>query len=157
MYHWEVDGTIAGYEYTEHANVNTPVDVHLLDEMIRLPDGSAPVQLLHDYNIRLVDSPVGEWSQEHAYSLLQTMKSIPQRKRDPYGPQDLPRSDWRLTSEHVADDILVEDTDGTPRVTIAADAFVNATPRLALLEGKRGRYYSQRLHHALVRFVTSNG
>ena len=92
VYHWEVDGTIAGYEYTEHANVNTPVDVHLLDEMIRLPDGSAPVQLLHDYNIRLVDSPVGEWSQEHAYSLLQTMKSIPQRKRDPYGPQDLPRS-----------------------------------------------------------------
>ena len=157
VYHWEDDGTIAGYEYAEHANVNTSVDVHLLDEAIRLPDGSAPVQLLHDYNIRLVDSPAGEWTEEHAYSLLQTMQSIPQRKRDPYGSQDLPRSRWRLTSEHVADDILVEDADGTPRVTIAADAFANATPRLALLEGKRGRYYSQRLHHALVRFVTSNG
>lgn len=62
VYHWEVDGTIAGYEYAEHANVNKQVDVHLLDEVIRLPDGSAPLQLLHDYNIRLVDSPAGEWT-----------------------------------------------------------------------------------------------
>ncbi len=158
MYHWAVDGTAAGYEYAEHANVNKPVDVHLLDEVIRLPDGSAALQLLHDYNIRLVDSPAGEWTSEQASSLLQTMKSLPQRKRDPYRPQDLPRSDWHLSSsEHVEHDILVKDLDGTPRVTIDADAFVNATPRLALLEGKRGRYYSQRLHHALVRYVTSNG
>ena len=85
------------------------------------------------------------------------MKYIPQRIRDPYRSQELPRSDWHLSSEHVEHDIIVEDVDGTPRVTIAADAFVNATPRLALLEGKRGRYYSQRLHHALVRYVTSNG
>ena len=32
-----------------------------------------------------------------------------------------------------------------------------ASPKLARVEGKRGIYYSQRLHHALVRFVTDNG
>ena len=40
---------------------------------------------------------------------------------------------------------------------ISEEAFANASPRIALIEGKRGKYYSQRLHHALVRFVTDNG
>ena len=40
---------------------------------------------------------------------------------------------------------------------ISEAAFVYASPRIALIEGKRGKYYSQRLHHALVRFVTDNG
>ena len=35
----------------------------------------------------------------------------------------------------------------------------SSTPprRIARVEGKRGAYYSKRLHHALVRFVTDNG
>ena len=157
VYRWEVDGTVAGYEYAEHANVNKPVDVHLLDEVIRLPDGSASLKLLHDYNIRLMDSPAGKWTPQQASSLLQTMKYIPQRKRDPYGPQELPPSDWFITFDHVPHDILTDHTDEGLLVTITADAFANAAPRLALIEGKQGRYYSQRLHHALVRYVTSDG
>ena len=155
VYHWEADETVTGYEYSAH--VNTPVEVQLLDDVIRLPDGSSPVKLLQDYNIRLVDSPGAEWTQEHAYRLLQTLKSIPQPQRDPYREQSLPASEWLLTSEHVAHDIRVDRVDGRRRVTVSARAFVNAAPRLALVEGKRGRYYSQRLHHALIRFVTADG
>ena len=155
VYHWEADATIAGYEYAAH--VNTPVDVRLLDEVIRLPDGSSPAKLLHDYNIRLVDLPGAEWTQEHAYRLLQTLKSIPQAERDPYREQSLTPSEWFLIPEHVAHDIRVDTVDERRRVTISAEAFANAAPRLALVEGKRSRYYSQRLHHALVRFVAADG
>ena len=155
VYHWEADQTTAGYEYAAH--VNTPLEIDLLDQTIALADESSAIQLRHDYNIRLVDSSGGEWTQEHAYRLLQTMKSIPQPKRDPYNRQNLAPSDWILAFDHVAHDIRVDITDGQPQVTVSDAAFANAAPRVALVEGMRGRYYSQRLHHALVRFVTANG
>ncbi|MDE0222515.1 MAG: hypothetical protein OXJ90_24830 [Spirochaetaceae bacterium] len=155
VYHWEADQTTAGYEYAAH--VNKPPQIDLLDQPIALADESSAIQLLHDYNIRLVDSPSGEWTQEHAYRLLHTMKSIPQPRRDSYDRQNLAPSAWILASDHVAHDILVDNTGSRQLVTVSEDAFANAAPRVALIEGKRGRYYSQRLHHALVRFVTANG
>jgi len=155
VYHWEADQTTAGYEYAAH--VNTPLEIDLFDQPIAIADESSAIQLLHDYNIRLVDSPSGEWTQEHAYRLLRTMKSIPQPRRDSYDRQNLAPSDWTLASDHVAHDIRVDITGGRQHVTVSEAAFANAAPRVALIEGRRGRYYSQRLHHALVRFVTANG
>ncbi len=154
VYHWEADQTTAGYEYA--AQVNRPVEVDLTDQPIELSDDSSAIRLLRDYSVNLIDSPTGEWTQEHAYRLLETMKSIPQSNRNPYRRQSL-NSDWFLSSDHVAHDIGVDNSDGHQQVTISAAAIANATPRVALIEGKRGSYYSQRLHHALVRFITANG
>ena len=157
VYHWEEDQSTSGYDYSAH--VNQPVVVEFLDEQIEVVDESSANQLHHDYNILLADSASGSWTQEHAYRLLETMKTIPQKRRDPYQEQSLPASKWLLTSDHVEDDIQIthhEDEDSRT-VRISDDAFVNASPRIARVEGKRGVYYSQRLHHALVRFVTDNG
>ena len=157
VYHWEEDQSTSGYDYSAH--VNQPVVVEFLDEQVEVVDESSANQLHHDYNILLVDSASGSWTQEHAYRLLETMKSIPQKRRDPYEEQSLPASRWRLTSDHVEDDIQIthHDDEDSRTVLISEDAFVNASPRIARVEGKRGVYYSQRLHHALVRFVTDNG
>ena len=157
VYHWEEDQSTAGYEYAAH--VNEPVVVEFLDEQVEVVDESSANQLHHDYNILLVDSASGSWTQEHAYRLLETMKSIPQQRRDPYEEQSLPASKWLLTSDHVEDDIQIanHENEDERTVLISADTFVNASPRIARVEGKRGVYYSQRLHHALVRFVTDNG
>ena len=157
VYHWEEDQSAAGYDYAAH--VNQPVVVEFLDEQVEVADEASASQLHHDYNILLVDSESGSWTQEHAYRLLETMKSVPQKRRDPYKEQSLPASKWLLTSDHLEDDIQIahhEDEDYRA-VLISEDAFVNASPRIARAEGKRGVYYSQRLHHALVRFVTDNG
>ena len=157
VYHWEEDQSAAGYDYAAH--VNQPVVVEFLDEQVEVVDEASASQLHHDYNILLVDSESGSWTQEHAYRLLETMKSIPQKRRDPYEEQSLTASKWLLTSDHLEDDIQIthhEDEDYRA-VLISEDAFVNASPRIARVEGKRGVYYSQRLHHALVRFVTDNG
>ena len=51
----------------------------------------------------------------------------------------------------------MEYQENTRLVTIAVDAFVNATPLLAKIDGVRGRYFSKRLHHAVVRFVSDDG
>ena len=155
VYHWEEDQSTAGYDYSAH--VNQPVVVEFLDERIAVVDEASASQLHHDYNILLVDSASGSWTQEHAYRLLETMKSIPQKRRDPYEEQSLPASKWLLTSDHVEDDIQISHDEDDRTVLISEAAFVNASPRTARVEGKRGVYYSQRLHHALVRFVTDNG
>ena len=156
VFHWEEDQSTAGYEYSAH--VNEPLEVEFLDEEVTRVDSSSADQLLHDYNITLADDGGDTWTHEHAYRLLRTMETIPQRKRNSYGEQSLPPSQWIIVSEHVADDILSDTgADGSRTVSISADAFVYATPRIARVEGKRGAYYSKRLHHAVVRFVTDNG
>ena len=157
VYHWEEDQSTAGYDYSAH--VNQPLEVEFLNESVEVSDSASAVRLNHDYSILLVDSGSGSWTQEHAYRLLETMKSIPQDNELYPDYNSRGASKWLLTSQHVENDIRI--TGGgvfnERTVLISEEAFVNASPRIALIEGKRGKYYSQRLHHALVRFVTDNG
>ena len=156
VYHWEEDQSTAGYDYAAH--VNQPLVVEFLGEPIEVSDSTSAIRLSRDYSILLADSESGNWTQEHAYRLLETMKTIPQDDRPSFDAESRRPSRWLITSEHVENDIRITGGTGTDRtVLISEEAFVNASPRVALIEGKRGKYYSQRLHHALVRFVTDNG
>ena len=150
-YHWEIDETPEG---SESATVVEPVEVTLLDEQIQVPSHSASLALLRKYSVHLGL----EWDPGHAYRLLQTFESIPQETNNPYAntPGVAP-SIWRLSDRHIQDDISVEYRDGQRIVTIAETTFAHATPLLAEIEGVRGRYFSKRLHHAVVRFVTDDG
>jgi len=150
-YHWEIDETPEG---SESATVVEPIEVTLLDEQIQVPSYSASLALLRKYSVHL--GP--EWDPGYAYRLLQTFESIPQETNNLY--EDTPgvaSSIWRLSDRHIQDDLSVEYRDGQRIVTIAEAAFVHATPLLAEIEGVRGRYFSKRLHHAVVRFVTDDG
>ncbi|RKU16871.1 hypothetical protein C6500_16740 [Candidatus Poribacteria bacterium] len=150
-YHWEIDETPEG---SESATVIEPVQVTLLDEVIQVPSHSASLALMRKYSVHL--GP--EWSPGHAYRLLQTFESIPQETNNPYAESPgVASSVWRLSSRHIQDDISMEFRSGQRLVTIAEEAFVHATPLLAEVEGVRGRYFSKRLHHAVVRFVTDDG
>ena len=150
-YHWEIDETPQG---SESATIVEPVEVTLLDEPIQVASHSASLALMRKYSVYL--GP--EWSPGHAYRLLQTFESIPQETNNPY--EESPRvesSIWRLSNRHIQDDISVEYRDGQRIVNIAEEVFVHTTPLLAEIEGIRGRYFSKRLHHTVVRFVTDNG
>ncbi len=150
-YHWEIDETPEG---SESATVVEPVEITLLDEQIQVPSHSASLALLRKYSVHL--GP--EWDLGYAYRLLQTFESIPQETNNLYA--DTPgvvSSIWRLSDRHIQDDLSVEYRDGQRIVTIAEAAFVHAEPLLAEIEGVRGRYFSKRLHHAVVRFVTNDG
>ena len=150
-YHWEIDETPEG---SESATVVEPIEVTLFDEPIQVVSHSASLALLRKYSVHL--GP--EWDPGHAYRLLQTFESIPQETNNLYAdtPGVAP-SIWRLSDRHIQDDISVEYRDGQRIVTIADAAFVHATPLLAEIEGVRGQYFSKRLHHTVVRFVTEDG
>ena len=151
-YHWEIDETPEG---SESATVVEPIEVTLLDEQIQVPSHSASLALLRKYSVHL--GP--EWDPGYAYRLLQTFESIPQETNDFYNATN-PRvesSVWRLSDRHIQDDLSVEYRDGQRIVTVAETAFIYADPLLAEIEGIRGKYFSKRLHHAVVRFVTNDG
>ena len=150
-YHWEIDETPEG---SESATVVEPIQVTLLDESIQVASHSASLALMRKYSVHL--GP--EWDPRHAYRLLQTFESIPQETNNLYaGSPGVASSIWRLSDRHIQDDLSVEYRDGQRIVNIAKDAFVHAEPLLAKIEGVRGRYFSKRLHHAVVRFVTDDG
>ena len=156
VFHWEEDQSTAGYDYAAH--VNRPPRIEFLGEPVDIADDASSDRLRHDYNVLLVDSDGGSWSQEHAYRLLATMTAVPQDIRDAYSAQSRPPSRWELTAEYIEHDIAVtRHDDGSRSVLISEAAFVNASPRVATVDGKRGIWFSRRLHHAVVRFVTDNG
>ena len=150
-FHWELDETPEG---VESATIVEPLTVILLDEMIEVPSHSASLALIRKYSVHLTS----DWTPAFAYRLLQTFESIPQEINNPYYDESsVEPSVWQLTNRHIQSDITVEFHDDSRLVTIAADAFVNATPLLAEIDGVRGRYFSNRLHRAVVRFVSDNG
>ena len=150
-YHWELDEAPQGSDRVSQVR---PVQVLLSDQLLEIAPHSASLQLMKKYSVHLGE----EWSSGHAYSLLRTFESIPQEVNSPYDEEpQVPPSVWRLTHEHIQDAISVDLQDGQRIVTIAQEAFVHSEPLLAEIEGVRGRFFSKRLHEAVVRFVTEGG
>ena len=151
QFHWELDETPEGIE---SATIVEPVTVILLDEVVEVPSHSASLALMRKYSVHLTP----DFNPALAYRLLQTFESIPQNINNPYyEDRSVPLSVWKLTDRHVQNDITIEYEYDARLVSIAADAFVNATPLLAQIDGVRGRYFSKLLHRAVVRFATDNG
>lgn len=126
----------------------------LIDEPIQVASHSASLALMRKYSVHLGT----EWGPEHAYRLLQTFESIPQETNNLYEESPgVAASIWRLSNRHIQNDIAIEYRDGQKIVTITEAAFVHATPLLVEIEGVQGRFFSKRLHHAVVRFVSNNG
>ena len=150
-YHWEIDETPEGQD---SATIVKPIHVKILDEQVEIPSHSASIMLMEKYSVHLTD----EWNRAHAHRLLETFESIPQLANYLGNAEpNVPASMWMLSHQHIQDDIRIEYHGEVRIITISADAFVYATPLLAEIEGVQGRYFSKRLHHAVVRFVTDNG
>lgn len=145
---WHEDGSIAGYTTT--AYVNKPAVIEYLGKRIVPAEVPSQSILEHDWHIILSDEGA-KWTQEYAYRLLETMKMF---------PRDIIENDTliiSLTNEHITDDIQMEDCNGGKLVSIATEAFAYANPFLVNLDGVRGRFFSKRLHRAIVNMVTKYG
>ncbi len=150
-YTWKTDTT---YEGVDRATLVQPVQVMFLHQPIQVVPHSASLRLMQQYSVLLGT----EWSDGQAYRLLQTFESIPQLSNDPYKETlEVPSSLWQLTDQHIQNDVEIRFQDGQKIVTLSREAFTYADPLLAEIEGVRGRFFSKRLHHAVVRYVTDGG
>jgi hypothetical protein len=150
VYHWEQNASVSGSEYSSY--INKPLKVTFLDNKITTPDNSASEKLLDRYGILLSNEKIS-WNLEHSYALLETMGTIPQKTRD----HSSVTSKWILSNEHIDNDIRITKMESHIVVEISLDVFEHSTPKIAQIDDKMGKYFSQRLHHAMVWYVTDEG
>jgi len=150
FYHWEQDDTSVS-EYSSY--INEPLEIIFLDEKIVIPDDSASEKLLKNYGILLSNEGI-DWQFEDTYALLKTIDDIPQVTNN--SKQDV-TSKWILINEHIDNDIRIIEDETITIVEISVDIFENSNPKIVQIDGEKGKYFSYRLHHALVWFVTDEG
>ncbi len=157
---WEGGGQdVSGLEYA--SAVNKPITVTVQGQEKEIPNIAAAQMLYRDYRVVLDNSGDVVWTQAHAYRLLETMRQIPQSHCDdtasvlglPCKGGKVSKSVWKLSNSEVTNDIQWS----SRQVTLGTAAFTYAEPAIATIDGRKGRYFSKRLHHALVRKLTNNG
>jgi len=156
-YCWAESQSTSGTEYS--ANIVRPLVVTFGDNQIEIPNLSYAELLYSEYGIILASETSSDiaWSNDQAYAIHQMMQKIPQDVRNEAN-DGREFSKWTLTNSSLTDDIAITtNSDDTKSVNISDAAFENANPRIASVEGKKGIYFSNRLHLAVVRFVTDNG
>jgi hypothetical protein len=156
-YTWKQDQAYAGLPKTEIAeNVVKPTVVNVIGKAYTMADVSYAQELMNRYGIVLVNDEAA-WTQEYAYRLFAVLSRIPQKMGTDYKfDSSLPTRRWTLTTDFINEDIdLSRLASGEVRVSTAA--FTYAAPVVVEIEGVRGLYFSKRLHHALVRYVTNGG
>lgn len=151
IFEWKEDGSPSGHTTTAHKN--EPAEIEFLGKMIVPADVPSFSILKEKYNIVLANDEK-PWAQEYAYRMVETMKTLPLF----YAKyKELKPAKFSLTADHLADDISVVPIEGGYEVRISEDAFYYANPFLVDLDGKRGRLFSKRLHHALTNYITDFG
>jgi len=157
-YTWIQDQSYAGLPKTELTqNVVKPVLVNILGKAYEMADVSYSQDLFDKYGITLSNAS-SAWTQEYAYRLYVVLERIPQISGTDFKyNSNLNPTIWTLTTDAIADDIEVGSGVNAGLIRISTAAFTYAAPLVVEIEGVRGLYFSKRLHHALVNFVTKSG
>ena len=150
-YHWEIDETPSGQE---SVSLPEPIEVEIEGSGMKASlSNGASTKLATKYKIFL--SP--QWDSEKAYLLLKTLNDMPTAYGYFYQDNFKP-SYWLLSDTHITHDIQFgREVKGVKFVTIASVAFSYTNPLMAKIDGVRGRFFSKRLHRAIVRYITDNG
>jgi hypothetical protein len=150
-YHWEIDETPSGQE---SVSLPEPIEVEIEGSGIKASlSDSAATKLASKYKIFL--SP--QWDSEKAYLLLKTLNDMPTAYNYFYQDNFRP-SYWILSDTHITHDIQFGvEIRGIKFVFIASEAFSYANPLIAKIDGIRGRFFSKRLHRAIVQYITDHG
>jgi uncharacterized repeat protein (TIGR02543 family) len=149
-YEWFFSGDAFGYE-TAVKPVD-PRNIKILDENYVADDSQASLRLQSQFDQYLVNTDL-EWNNQYASRILEIFNRIPFT----WNSEAKRKTLWMLTNDHLADDIKITYGDEVNEVLISTHVFTNATKRLVELDGLKGIYYSNRLYHAVVKFVTSEG
>lgn len=147
FYHWKADSSFFGYE--EQANIVQPISVTFEDQSIYISDSAASIKLKNNYNVFLVDSEV-KWTSDYASRLMDLYEEIPMEgTRKP--------SLWTITDKHVDNNVEIKYGTTGDAVLVSIDAFQNAVPKLANVDGSKGIYFSNALFDVIVRYITHDG
>ncbi|MEZ9368136.1 hypothetical protein AB4140_04835 [Shewanella sp. 10N.286.51.B2] len=157
-YYWSEDVSVSGEEHSSY--INEPLPIEIIGPDFSDVDSHASINLVKMFGISLQDTDVN-WTPEHAYRLLESLLRTGLEDLPSLSQEDNTRrfeSHWELTDDYIHNDIEIIKREGMPPlVRIDKASFTYASPMVATVDGKKGRFFSNRLFKAGVRFLTDNG
>ena len=155
-YTWQDDGSAAGHATQRY--VNEPPNIVILDDTLSVPSDFSAIKLRTEYGVILSDD-IKPWSSEDSYRLYQTFSSLPyhaygEHDDNNYSKGEGVRGVFYLTDLEQDDDLSIQVKRGIKYATFSQSAFVYSEPMIAKLDGIKGKFFSKRLYHAIVKFVT---
>lgn len=150
---WTDDESYGGYAY-EFVPGEQPV-IEVLDSTVAMPDDFSARQLYREYGILLDDSD-SPWTPEDAFKLWQSLKELPFPMTSLWDEPVL-RAVWTKHDGLVDQDVTVNVVEGLDMVTLAAGTFTYASPLVVNFDGVEGRFFSRRLHKALLNVISDFG
>ena len=155
-YTWEDDGSAAGHATQRY--VNGPAKIVVVNDSIVVPDDFSAVKLRTEYGIVLSDS-IQTWSSEDSYRLYKMFSNLPYDKYGEgngldYETGENIRGIFMLTDLEQDNDLTINNATSVPYATVSQSAFTYAEPQIVTIDGIRGKFFSKRLYHAVVNFIT---
>lgn len=156
FYNWVDDGSAAGHSTQSY--IAEPTEIIVLNDTVNVPTDFSSIKLRTEYGIVLSDS-IQPWTNEDSYRLYKMFSNLPY---NPYGEGSTIdfstgeniRGVFMLTDLELSDDITINNAGDIPYATVSQSAFTYANPQIVKLDGIRGKFYSKRLYHAVVNFIT---
>jgi hypothetical protein len=155
-YTWEDDGSAAGHATQRY--INEPAKILVLSDSIAVPDDFSAVKLRTEYGVILSDS-IQPWSNEDSYRLYKMFSNLPYGKYGEgngldYETGENIRGVFMLTDLEQDNDLSIDNSNQIPYATVSQSAFVYAEPQIVTIDGIRGKFFSKRLYHTVVNFIT---
>ena len=155
-YTWEDDGSAAGHATQRY--VNGPAKIVVVNDSILVPDDFSAVKLRTEYGVILSDS-IQPWSSEDSYRLYKMFSNLPYGKYGEgngldYETGENIRGVFMLTDLEQDNDLSIDNSNQIPYATVSQSAFVYAEPQIVTIDGIRGKFFSKRLYHTVVNFIT---
>ena len=152
-YTWKDDGSAAGHATQRY--VNGPAKILVLNDSIVVPDDFSAVKLRTEYGVILSDS-IQPWSSEDSYRLYKMFSNLPYNKNSSinYETGENIRGIFMLTNEEQDNDLTINTATEIPYARVSQSAFVYAEPQIVTIDGIRGKFFSKRLYHVVVNFIT---
>lgn len=155
-YTWEDDGSAAGHATQRY--VNRPAKIVVVNDSIVVPDDFSAVKLRTEYGVILSDS-IQPWSSEDSYRLYKMFSNLPYAKYGEgngldYETGENIRGVFMLTNLEQDNDLTINNATSVPYATVSQSAFTYAEPQIVTIDGIRGKFFSKKLYHVVVNFIT---
>lgn len=156
-YTWKDDESAAGHATERY--INEPAKIVVLNDSIKVPTDFSAIKLRTEFGVILSDE-IEPWSSEDSYRLYKMFTNLPGYQYrgegqvvDPVTGTNI-RGVFKLTKDQLPNDLIITKINGIDYGTVSQSAFTYAEPQIVTIDGIKGKFFSKRLYHVVVNFIT---
>ena len=155
-YTWQDDDSASGHATQSYSN--EPTSIVVKDKTVKVPHDYAAIKLRNDFGV-ILSNDVEVWSIEDSYRLYKMFSSLPytpngENSKVNFNTGEGVKGIFYLTNDEQYRDLTLDNSNGLVNATVSQSAFTYASPLLVTIDGIKGKFYSKRLYHVVVNYVT---